>query len=296
MCEVIKNFLIWITFKVYWICYNIASVLYSGFSAWKHVESLLPNQGLNLQPPVLEGEVLTTGPPGKSLFYLNFFCCVGLTTGTGWLSKLLGLSAFPGSLVQGATEHRGDWNRVFFPEAWVWGRTLWGHTLSEASAAPFRGLLCAYMSLADCAFLRHQHAEHSGRSPASHLLGQSQNGLQDSKTIRLFLLFFSALSSLFCISTVSLSFFSFFFSSPGFCSKDSGSLGTGPVYKDPSPFFSFLHYCLWVLHQKKNPCAKLVKTYLSLQRGRKRDTDRPNNNDVNWMGRRGRLEWILPLL
>lgn len=153
------------------------------------------------------------------------------------------MSAFPGSLVQGATEHRRDWNRVFFPEAWLWGRTLWGHTLSEASAAPFRGLLCAYMSLADCAFLRHQHAEHSGRSPASHLLGQSQNGLQDSKTIRLFLLFFSALSSLFCISTVSLTFFS----SLHLDSVANRRLGTGPVYKDPSPFFSFLHYCLSLL-------------------------------------------------
>ena len=43
------------------------------FLVWKHVESLLPNQGLNLQPPVLEGEVLTTRPPGKSLFYPKFF-------------------------------------------------------------------------------------------------------------------------------------------------------------------------------------------------------------------------------
>ena len=73
MCEMFKNFLMWIIFKVYCTCYNIASVLYSGFSAWKHVESLLPNQALNLQPAAQEGEVLTTGPPGKSLFYLNFF-------------------------------------------------------------------------------------------------------------------------------------------------------------------------------------------------------------------------------
>ena len=29
--------------------------------------SLLPNQGSNLHPPALEGEVLTTGPPGDSL-------------------------------------------------------------------------------------------------------------------------------------------------------------------------------------------------------------------------------------
>lgn len=61
--------IMWNIFK----CYNIASVLYSGFLAWKHVESLLHNQGLNLQPPALEDEVLTTRPAGKSLFYLNFF-------------------------------------------------------------------------------------------------------------------------------------------------------------------------------------------------------------------------------
>ena len=83
----------------------------------------------------------------------------------------------------------------------------------------------------------------TGHLPASHLLGQSQNGLQDSKSIRLFLLFFSALSSLFCISTVSLTFFS----SLHLDSVANGSLGTGPVYKDPSPFFSFLHYCLSLL-------------------------------------------------
>ena len=83
----------------------------------------------------------------------------------------------------------------------------------------------------------------TGHSPASHFLGQSQNGLQDSKSIRLFLLFFSALSSLFCISTVSLTFFS----SLHLDSVANRRLGTGPVYKDPSPFFSFLHYCLSLL-------------------------------------------------
>ena len=156
------------------------------------------------------------------------------------------MSATPGSLVQGATEHMGDWNRVFFPEAWLWGRTLWGHTLSEASAAPFCGLLCAYLSPADCAFLHHQHAELSGHSPTSHLLGQSQNGLQDSKSIRLFLL---SSQLLFCTSTVSLIFF--FSSSLHLDSLAKGRLGTGPIYKDPYPFFSFLHYCLSVLYQKK---------------------------------------------
>lgn len=29
----------------------------------------LPDQGLTLCPPALEGEVLTTGPPGKSLTF-----------------------------------------------------------------------------------------------------------------------------------------------------------------------------------------------------------------------------------
>jgi len=41
------------------ICYNIASVLCFG--------SLVTRlTGSNLQPPVLEGKILVTGPPGKS--------------------------------------------------------------------------------------------------------------------------------------------------------------------------------------------------------------------------------------
>ena len=38
---------------------------------------LAPQPGIKLTPPALEGEVLTTGPPGKSLFLLFkcFLCC-----------------------------------------------------------------------------------------------------------------------------------------------------------------------------------------------------------------------------
>ena len=54
---------------------------------------------------------------------------------------------------------------------------------------------------------------------------------------------------LLCISSVTDILF--FFSSLHLDTLAKGSLGTGPVYKDPSPFSSFLHYCLSVLHQKK---------------------------------------------
>ena len=213
---------------------------------------------LNLQPPVLEGEVLTTGPPGKSLFYLNFFLLCGFDY-RDWLTikniRFVSVPWFPGS--------RSHWTQGWLEQGLLpRGLALGAHALG---AHPLRGISCTVLWALVClhvtCWLRISsppHAEHSGRSPASHLLAQSQNGLQDSKTIRLFLFFFSALSSLFSISTESLTFFfSFFFSSPGFCSKDSGILGTGPVYKDPSPFFSFLHYCLSVLHQKKKPMCQV---------------------------------------
>ena len=45
--------------SLYWICYNFASVLCFGSLVTRLV-------GSNLQPPVLEGKVLVTGPPGKS--------------------------------------------------------------------------------------------------------------------------------------------------------------------------------------------------------------------------------------
>ena len=56
----------WTIFKVFWIYYNIASVLCFGFLAVSHVDLSSP-PGIEPAPPALEGEVLTTGPPGKSL-------------------------------------------------------------------------------------------------------------------------------------------------------------------------------------------------------------------------------------
>ena len=77
----------WIIFfkSLYWICYNIVFVLCFGFlAAARHVGSL--QAGIKTMSLALEGEVLTTGQPGKSprpfpfknmawagvKFYLNF--------------------------------------------------------------------------------------------------------------------------------------------------------------------------------------------------------------------------------
>ena len=59
--------------SLYLVCYNIASVLCSWFFGRKACETLAPQPGIEPAPPVLEGEVLTTGPPGKSL-NLSFQC------------------------------------------------------------------------------------------------------------------------------------------------------------------------------------------------------------------------------
>ena len=48
-----------------WIRYNIASILY-WFSGHEAYWILAPQPGIKPIPPVLEGKVLTTGPPGKS--------------------------------------------------------------------------------------------------------------------------------------------------------------------------------------------------------------------------------------
>ena len=57
------------TFKsLCWICYGVASVLRFCFLATRHVASYLALQpGIKPTPPILEGEVLTTGPLAKSL-------------------------------------------------------------------------------------------------------------------------------------------------------------------------------------------------------------------------------------
>ena len=62
-------FLIWTIFKVSWICYNTVSVLCFGFLV---VGLLTHLPGIEPAPFALEGEVLATGPPGKSLPTLNY--------------------------------------------------------------------------------------------------------------------------------------------------------------------------------------------------------------------------------
>ena len=53
--------------------YNMTSVLcFFGILATKHVGSWFLDRGLNLNPSALNGEVLTTGPPGKSLLSITF--------------------------------------------------------------------------------------------------------------------------------------------------------------------------------------------------------------------------------
>ena len=60
----------------YRICYNIVSVLCFGFLAMWQVGAQLPNQCVRPALQVkhatsaLEGEILTTGPPGKSLLLI----------------------------------------------------------------------------------------------------------------------------------------------------------------------------------------------------------------------------------
>ena len=47
------------------MCYNIASILYFGFLAKRHVRSYIPS-AMEPSPSALEGEVLTSGQLGKS--------------------------------------------------------------------------------------------------------------------------------------------------------------------------------------------------------------------------------------
>ena len=53
-----------------WICYNTASVLCFGFFGCKACGTLALQPGIEPAPPALEDEVLTTGPPGKSLLFV----------------------------------------------------------------------------------------------------------------------------------------------------------------------------------------------------------------------------------
>ena len=51
----------------YWMCYSIASVLCLGFFGQEAYRTSAPQPGIKPVPSALGDEVLTTGPPGKSL-------------------------------------------------------------------------------------------------------------------------------------------------------------------------------------------------------------------------------------
>ena len=50
--------------SLYWLCYNTASVLF-WFFGQEACGILAPQPGIEPEFPALDGEVLTTGPPGK---------------------------------------------------------------------------------------------------------------------------------------------------------------------------------------------------------------------------------------
>ena len=66
-----KKFLCESLLNLYWICYNIASLLcYFGH---KTCGILAPQLGIKPAPAALESKVLTTGPPGKFPSLLEFW-------------------------------------------------------------------------------------------------------------------------------------------------------------------------------------------------------------------------------
>ena len=66
-------FLKWTIFSLYWIGYNIASVLcFVGFFAGEACEILTPRLGVKPDPPTLDGIILAMGLPGKSLHSFVF--------------------------------------------------------------------------------------------------------------------------------------------------------------------------------------------------------------------------------
>ena len=62
----------WTIFKIFTETVTILFLFCFGFSATRHVGSLLHNQGWTCTPPTLEGEVLTTGPQGSFSIYVLF--------------------------------------------------------------------------------------------------------------------------------------------------------------------------------------------------------------------------------
>ena len=73
--------------SLYWICYNIVSVFfifYFYFFCHEACRILAPQPGIDSSLVAFEGEVLTTGPPGNSLFLSSNnteFCHNGIWIG-----------------------------------------------------------------------------------------------------------------------------------------------------------------------------------------------------------------------
>ena len=81
------KFFIFICFKIffqcgpflkslYWVCYSTASVLCFVFFGPEACGIIAPWPGIKPEPPALKGEVLASGPPGKSL---SFFLLIWKT-------------------------------------------------------------------------------------------------------------------------------------------------------------------------------------------------------------------------
>ena len=133
-----------------------------------------------------------------------------------------------------------------------------------------------------------QHAQHSGRRSRAPPRGGHRMVYKALSPSGSFCFLPSSQRLLLCISSVTDILF-FFFSSPGFSSKGEPRNWPGIQGSFPFLFISSL-LSLSSASEKKNPWAKLVKTDLSLHRGRKRDLGRPNNNYFKRAGRRGRFE------
>jgi len=69
---------IWTIFKVFIELLNITSVLLVFFLRPQNGWDLSSPPGIKPAPPALKGEVLITGPPGKSLFCFYFFILLAI--------------------------------------------------------------------------------------------------------------------------------------------------------------------------------------------------------------------------
>ena len=77
----IKTFLMWIIFKVFIELLTVLLLVYVWFFWSRGMWNLSSLTGLKPAPSALEGEVLTTGPPGKSQMWL-FKCSLILVSNT----------------------------------------------------------------------------------------------------------------------------------------------------------------------------------------------------------------------